>query len=472
MNDVKTERDEYAQALPDVTRNRDAVAGERKVKAGETAYLPPLASMCVITDASNGNQMISSTVSAEGRASYRKYLSLAYFYGATGRTVDGLTGLIFMKQAREEKHTALDYLNDNVNGMGDSIRYQSQQASIEAFISPQSGLLVDYPKAQQGISVADAEAQNLRPKILHYKFDDIINWYHEIINNELKLALVVLREKAVIKEDRFKIDSSGYNYRVLELIDGNYTSTLFDDGGETISESIEIKVNGETSKEIPFYFISTGAEGKSVINDLVDANYNHYRFFADYAAKEHASAFPVFFETGATSDNNNNVIGPGMKWENTNEAATFGVIQTESDGGSMRTYLADMEQRMAALGAEMLKPRIASAESAESKNLDQVAQNSTVANIAINVSEAYEKALSFCARWLGVDEEVTYKLNTEYMPVGANPQLITALLAAVQVGEISSQTFYENLQKADIADQKRTFEEEQALITVRDGGLE
>jgi len=473
MSSVTEPRKEYTDLLPDVVRNRCAVAGERAVKDKGELFLPPLASMCCTThELENGYQQIrkGNCVSAEGRASYNKYLSLAYFYGASGRTVDGLGGLIFSKDPVTDLDNNIEYLQVNADGKGNSLRKLAQDAVNEAFITPRSGLLVDFPNVQQAVSIADAEANNLRPKILHYPYESIINWHYDVVNNEQKLVLLVLMEASTTVKERFEVTTET-QYRVLELIDGVYHQSVYKDNGDEIQQPTPILVNGQPSNEIPFYLVRVGAEQKSVINDLVDANYNHYRFFADYAAKEHASAFPVFYETGVQGNDDNLMIGPGAKWSSASTDAQFGVLQTESDGGSMRQYLLDMEQRMAALGAEMLKPRIAGAESAEAKSLDQVAQNSTVSNIATNVSEAMTKALNFCSRWLGGTEQSVYKLNTDYNPQALNPQALTALLAAWQGGAISYDTFYDNLQRGEIADGNVTAEEEQSKIAREGSGL-
>jgi hypothetical protein len=444
---VSSTREEYEIQLVDVTRNRDAVAGERRVKHKRTEYLPPTPSMCITTiDAQNGYQQI------------------------VGRTVDGLSGLIFSDEPQKELATSVEYLDDNVDGKGNSLRKQSQKAVEEAFVSPRSGLLVDFPSVAQHVSVAEAEASNLRPKILHYPYESIRNWFYEVVDNQLKLSLVVLSEMVEQLGDDYKVKKVE-QFRVLRLIDGVYHVGLYNSNDEPVEELTPVLVDGAPSSEIPFYFIEVGAEGKSVINDLVDANFNHYRFFADYAIKEHASAFPVFWETGSVDEDRNMAIGPGAKWSNPSSDANFGVIQSSSDGGSMRTYLLDMETRMAALGAEMLKPRSAGVESAESKALDKVAQDSTTANVAVNVSEAYEKALHFAARWLGSDDESVYRLSTDYSPGNMTGQELTALVGAWQSGAISYDTMYANLQKAELASPERSAEEEQGLIVNSELGL-
>ena len=62
------------------------------------------------------------------------------------------------------------------------------------------------------------------------------------------------------------------------------------------------------------------------------------------------------------------VIGNAVKW-NGGDDASFGVLQPDGNADSHRIALQDTEQRMAALGAEMLKPRVSGAESAEAKSL-------------------------------------------------------------------------------------------------------
>jgi hypothetical protein len=470
---VTTPRKDYDDLLKDVFRNRKAVAGERAIKKEEEEFLPPLPSMCCTSyeDENGFNVIRSNRVTIEGRASYNIYLSLAYFYGASGRTVDGLSGLIFSKSAVCEIPTIIDYLKTNSNGKGNSLRDSAKVAVKEAMITPRSALLVDYPNTTGQSSILDVETGNLRPKILHYPYESIINWHYSVQNNEQKLTLAVLREVQETVVRRFEIEQE-FQYRVLELIDNVYYQSLYDHAGSELKERKIILVNGQPSNEIPLFLIEVGAEQKAIINDLVDANLNHYRFFASYAAKEHASAFPIFYETGIIGDDENIIIGPNAKWSSTSSDAQFGVLQTASDGGSMRTYLLDMENRMAALGAEMLKPRIAGAESAEAKSLDQVAQNSTTSDVARTVSEAYTKALNFCSRWLGGVEDSIYNLNTDYNPKSMDAQTLTALIAAWQGGAISYDTFYDNLQKGEIAGNDRTAEEEKAMIVTDGTGLD
>ena len=472
MTTVTEPRIEYTDQLIDVQRNRAAVAGERSVKRGGVKFLPPLASMCCsITYDENGEQQFrqSITLTTEGQAAYTKYIALASFYGATGRTVDGLVGLIFSKNPVQELPPIIEYLNENADSKGNSLRDLAKQAATEAMISPRSGILVARPSTPEGSSIADVEAQNLRPKLLSYKFEDIINWDYEVINNVEKLSLVVLCELTT-KRDGFKVDVEK-QYRVLELIEGVYHQSLYNDAGAQIEAVLPVTINGSTSDVIPFYFVEVGAEGKSIINDLVDMNFHHYQVSADYNSKNHFSSFTIYYETGADSSQNM-LMGNGVKWSNRSSDATFGILQPDGNADALRISLQDDEQRMAALGAEALKPRSSGAESAEAKSLDQVAQNSTTADVAITISEALTKALNFASMWMGSTEEAVYQLNTDYNPTGMSGQDLTAMVSAYQGGAISYDTLYENLQRGEIASVERTADEERAMITNADTGMD
>jgi hypothetical protein len=422
---------------------------------------------CSVSYTTDGQQQYNqeTTLTGEGLAAYTKYLALASFYGATGRTVDGLVGLIFSKNPIQELPSSVDYLKDNADSKGNTLRDLSKKAATEAFISPRSGILVARPSTPEGSSNKDVETNNLVPKLLHYRFEDIINWDYDVINNVEKLSLIVLREE-VTKRTGFKIEVE-YQYRVLELVEGVYNQALYNKDGQIVNELMPVTINGNKSNEIPFYFIEVGAEKKAVINDLVDMNFHHYQVSADYNSKNHFSSFVIWYETGAQSAQNI-LMGNGVKWSNNQTDATFGILQPDGNADALRISLQDDEQRMAALGAEALKPRQSGAESAEAKSLDQVAQNSTTADVAITVSEVITKAINFASRWMGGSEDAIYKLNTDYNPTGMSAQDQLAVFAQYQGGGISYQTYYERIQKGEVAGSERTADEERALIA-RDG---
>ena len=381
-----------------------------------------------------------------------------------------MTGLIASKAPVKNIPSSVAYLDENINGKGQTLRDFSVDAVNEAFTTVRSGILVARPSNPEGASLLDVERQNLRPKLLHYKFEDIINWDYETVNNEEKQSLVVLTEQ-ITKRTGFKVETEK-QYRVLELVEGIYTQSLYDKNGNVINEPTPVIFNGQTSNEIPFYWIVAETETKAVIDDLVDCNFEHYNLYADYGSKLHYSSFIIYTETGVMNNQSNNmIIGNGVKW-NGGVDATFSILQPDGNADSHRLALEDTEKRMAALGADMLKPRSSGAESAEAKSLDKVAQNSTTANVAITVSYAITKALNFASRVAGGAEDAEFMLNTDYNPTGMDANMLNALWATTLAGGMSYDTFYKNLQRGEIADADRTTEQEKALIANDESGME
>ena len=335
---VSTTRDEYDEILPFVKRNRRALAGERKVKAAGTLDLPPLASMCCSVENENGNQTIKiwGGLSPAGAKAYVKYKSLASWYGATYGTVSGLVGLIKSKNAVKQIEPNLEYLIDNVDGKGTSLNEFMGDIYANSLITPWSGIFVDFPTIEKRPTVKEAEEGNIRPKILFYKFESIINWNYEVHNNQNILSMVVLMED-VTKINGFEITEEK-QYRHLHLLGGEYHQTVYNDSDEVISGPTKILVNGKPSKEIPFFWHDTGEDGGSVLDQLIDMNFHHYRISADYGGKLHYSSFSIFYETGVGAnegDNQNIIIGNGVKW-NGGQDATFGVLQADGNADGLR----------------------------------------------------------------------------------------------------------------------------------------
>jgi hypothetical protein len=94
----------------------------------------------------------------------------------------------------------------------------------------------------------------------------------------------------------------------------------------------------------------------------------------------------------------------------------------------------------------------------------RASENSLLASIANSVSENYTKALREVADWSGITDEVTYSLNTDFLPEAMTPEEMTALFALVQAGRLSSESFYERLQAGEILSDAISWEEEKQRI--------
>ena len=69
--------------------------------------------------------------------------------------------------------------------------------------------------------------------------------------------------------------------------------------------------------------------------------------------------------------------------------------------------------------------------------MEAYSQNSVLSRVSRNVSDAYTKALKWCADFMGVTEEVEYELNTDFDVAKMSPEELTALISAWQSNAIS-----------------------------------
>ena len=464
MTGITEPRQEYKDNIKSVMRNRAAANGQRAIKAGRMEYLRPL----------NSQLNTLGELTADGKLSYESYLNLALYLNAVGRTVDGTTGLVFRKPPVVELPANIEYLRENIDSVNCPMIGQMQETTRDAFVTPRCGLLVDFPTSAAPRSVADAEKSGHRPTIKFYPYESIINSREEMVDGQLKLTMVVLVEAFEKVTDKFKSEVVK-NYRLLELIGGVYHGSLYDDSGNVKVEAKPVKINGKNVTSIPFYNIQPLDGVRSPVDDLVDVNLNHYNMFAAYANKEHMSGFPIYWETGVQGgedDEDKNVsIGPGSKWTSSNPEAQFGILETSGDGGSLKTYLDDRKSEMAALGADMFKESSNQAESGEAKRIDKVAQNATAADVAQTVGRAYKMAFELCAEWAGGSGEVKLVFNTDYTPKGVDAQMLSAMLMALQSGDLSYESFYEYLQAGELVGD-RAIEDERALLESKESDME
>ncbi len=96
-----------------------------------------------------------------------------------------------------------------------------------------------------------------------------------------------------------------------------------------------------------------------------------------------------------------------------------------------------------------------------------VSSASLLASIVAEVSRSMEWALGVFAQWSGASGKVEYRINRDYNPTGMSAQDITAYLGAVQAGELSSQEFFELLQRGDVIDGGKSFDEHQSEIEIQ-----
>jgi hypothetical protein len=457
---VRTVHPDYEKMLTLWERCDHAAEGEHAVHAATTAYLPKLAEEDMARD-------------------YPARLNRTPFFNATWRTISGLKGMLFRKPPQVVVPSAIQpYLSD-VDMAGTPLDIFAQDVAEELLTTGRIGVLVDRPPMpvnEDGspLTVAQAEALGLRPMLQTYDADEIINWKEQRIGNVMQLTLVVLKEEAALAGDEFGHACEDH-YRVLDLFNGAYRQRVFritDKGeDEQVGPDVFPLMNGKTMTSIPFVFIGVDDVGAEIdsppLLDLVEMNLHHYQVSADYEHACHFSGLPTLFISGYRADPNdpnNKAIYIGGSAANClpDPTARAYFVETSGNFTALRDNLNEKKAEMAVLGARMLEQQQRAVQSAETLQTRSAGEQSQLAGMAMIQSLAMTKVLRIFADWAGESGEVSYKINTDFIPSGMTAQELTALVASWQAGAISEQVLFDNLQKREVIASGVTFEEEQA----------
>jgi hypothetical protein len=414
----------------------DCIAGQRVIKAAGTKYLP---------------QPNASDVSEENQERYRAYKKRAVFHNATARTVGNMVGQCFaVDPVPTMPEQMLPWLAD-IDGAGVSGNQQAKKSLAYVIAFSRACIWVDYPKTAAPVSLADAEEGGIRPKIVLFDPRNVINWRVIPHGAKSKLALVVIREKYIKKDDGFEAEFD-WQYRVLRLIDGKYWQEVHrpGNGGFTIIERLQpLGGDGLPLTEIPFVFI--GAESndieveKPLMLDISNLNLAHYRNSADYEEITYMVGQPTPWLSGLSDDwVERHLKGSIMLGSRAciplPEGGAAGLMQCETNT-LPKEAMDQKEALMQALGAKLVEKREVK-QTATEAGINEASETSILASCCNNVSAAYGLAFRWAAMFGNIEtakpeEEILFELNTDFAIARMTPEEAGAVLTLYQADLIT-----------------------------------
>jgi Domain of unknown function (DUF4055) len=263
----------YDELAPIWGKMRDAVAGEDVVKARGETYLPRL--------------------TGQDQEAYRGYLLRAMFFGATGRTLQGLLGAVMRKDPVVVLPAATEPLLANVTRSGEDFATFTRLVVNEQLTTGRCGVLVDV--GQRGGL----------PYLRLYPAESILNWHEVLVDGVPVLDFVALAE--FVEPSPLDPEASRVRarIRVLQLDEtGSYVQRLIgEDDGEAVILPTRL---GRRLDFLPFQFIGASDNAprpdKPPLLDLANVNLSHYRSSADLEHGRHFTALPTPYIVGADPD--------------------------------------------------------------------------------------------------------------------------------------------------------------------------
>jgi len=411
--------------------------------------------------------------SPENRDRNKSYRERAVFYPVAARTTNGLLSMLFNDWPRLEVPTTLDYLATNCDGSGTSIYQQSQCVAEDIISIGRNGLFVTYPEVEGPLSRADMASGRYTATIHEIDADRIINWRLSQVGSQMKLSLVVFREEIEeVQPDGYEVKCVT-QLRELALVDGVFFDRKWrknkdDDTWFVFSESTPRDGSGNQWDEIPFIFVgaksNTTDVDKTTMYYLAKLNIAHYRNSADYEDSTWFAGQAQPWMSGVTSNHikmmqDNNMYVGSRNMLGVPAGETFGFASAPPNP-AVRQAMMDKLDAMIGLGARYLQPNGASKTATQAEN-EAAITHSDLSLISSNISEAYTLAIQWVARYMNVtlSENDGYTLNKEFIEPDASPQEIQAIIAGFIQGAIPASDYFRWLQKVDLTDDDKTFDE-------------
>lgn len=423
------------------TRCYDVYEGRESVKSKGETYLPKL------------------SVNQETNA-YLAYKERAPFFGITSETVQGLVGAALWKPPTLKMGTKLE---------GFVTQGMIKTAIREVIITGRYGLLVD------------RKPEGSAPYISAYTAKNIVNYWYQ---NDRLIFLVLAetnREWRSTESDEYNFENVT-RYRECRLDEyGKYMQRLWvDDGkGEYVPlDPVYPQKDGSPLDFIPFVMFNPDGISSTVMNppliEIVDANLDHYRLWADYRHALYLTALPTVFITGISDADDIIIkIGSSQAIVVPDPQGKVDFLEYKGHGlNPIRQSIQDVETIMSHLGARILAPEKSGIEAAETLRIRQGAEVASLGSIVDAVGDGYRKAGEYACEWEGVGlDQIQTQLHKDFVADRVTPQELQAWVQTLQAGKMSFKTFFYNLHQGEMYPPDHTEEDERALIEAENMGV-
>lgn len=420
---------------------RDCAAGEKEVKLERQLYLPAFESM-------------------DG-AEYEDYLDRATFYNFTGRTIRAMTGSIFARAYVIEGMPArLEDRLSNISQDNADFETFSKWIAKELLTLGRVGVLVDLP---------GVPSTTPAPYLVGYTAENILDWTTAVDpeTGRLFLQRLVLRElKMGTPTAATGTKQYHARYRVLEMVGGVYTQSLYEaqnaDANLDMEPVVTIPLSrGEPLDFIPFHVFSPTMTDLRVetppLLDIASLNISHYRSYAHLEQGRFFTGFPVYYAEVGQGDQGgaDYELAPNRVWE-VQSGSKPGLLEFNGQGLKfLENALDQKEQQASSLGGRMIGVRTtAVAESDNQVKLKDRNEQSILLDISKSLDLGFTRLLQVWVRLSGGNAAEVKATNIEFSKDflfdGIGAREFRAIQSMYMDGVIPIDVVYAYLHKAGV----------------------
>ena len=395
---------------------------------------------------------------AEPEEEYTKRLARSYFDRKFADAVDSSAGFLSRFLLNDDVHESITSNIENVDLCGNSLEVFLKAADIKSLRDDHCFVMVDFPKRNAEITDAYTESKyKTRPYFLLIDVRDVINWDTEIKNNKMMVTQATIRETFTKKTGRYG-SKKATRYRVLtpgayEVYEIEETPTRTDlvlvEEGITTLDFVPL---------IPYCLLPRDSDffnGKPPLYDIAELNLKLYQKQSEKDEAMHKANMAILQiqETSpprVKSDKEETrvaTIGPNTcLW---NVSASF----VEPSGSALGHTQADIEKLELTIEKKTLAFQSGYA---APPTATEIARDSATAQASLgSMARAKESIIqqlfdTWCLYMNVPGKGGTITVNKKIVEVGMSEAKAGLLLQIRAAGEITRQTFLEELRKGDV----------------------
>lgn len=334
---------------------------------------------------------------------YQNRLNRTFLFNAYSRTLKALAGMPFSRSTViEGLPEELQYIKSDADSTGRSLTnfaYSLLQDQIHYGISH---YLIEMPYFDVQPTLEEQSLYNIRPYFVKVSPKEIIGWSTQKYYGLQVLTGLKIKEKVCEGEwgssevdqiricypDRYEI------WREEEAGKGNW-----------------ILINSMKNQlgYIPLvtaYGNRTGfMQGEPALSELAELNLQHYQQSSDLNNIMHVANVPFLFGSGFDDGEMEGVeIGPNRLITNSDTGARLQYVEHSGSAiGKAMEAISKLEERMAAVGADLIIRKSVDRQTATSRKIDQSETVSLLQMMVNNLELALHKGIRIAADWLDIE---------------------------------------------------------------------
>lgn len=397
---------------------------------------------------------------AESADAYKYRVAVSTLYNGMRRTIETLAGKPFsepIKLGQDVPPQIVEWCDD-VDLQGRDLHAFAHAVFTTALADGISHVLVEYPPTVPNATLADKKATGARPYFVHIKHDQILGWRSQRIAGVETLTMLRFMETVTEAAGTWKTKCIK-QIRVLEqktwqILRENEKGEwiVFDEGVVTLGA-------------VPLATVYCDRQGymmaRPPLLDLAYLNIEHWQSSSDQSNILHVARVPILFGAGF-EDGAVLSLGAGSAVLASDPTAKLAYVEhTGAAIDAGRESIKDIEERMSLMGAQLLvkKP---GARTATEKAIDSADADSALSLMVRNLEDSLEYALQFMADWEGIGPAGEVELVGE---IGGLEDIeLTWLLRARELGSLSAETVFAELQRRGLLSDDIEWAEERARI--------